>query len=353
MEAKIFRGYNGYVSFVWLALITMAFLYIFSELPFGAALIFTASVVTPIYLCNSYLTNFLQPRAIKENNMGFFLVEFLVASFTMSLIFISLCYLFYILGENGYFIQSEIFVEMKAIDKGLFITFPLFILVNLAFCGLRFYHEHTKLQQIHLETELRMLQAQVNPHYMFNVLNHLHILMRKDVSKASFLLEKYSEILRYQLYNSRSELVSLEKEFRYIKDVISVERLRWGDDLQVETVWELDRGIKFIEPLILIVFVENAFKHVSKSISDKGYVKMLFKQEKDVFYMEIENSKWKKKNAPTRSVKSSGLGIKNTRERLKLLYSKDHTLNIVEDEEKFRVELTLKLRTRSDDNNKR
>lgn len=342
---QLFKGYNRYVGLVWLALITMAFLYINSELPFGAALIFTASIVIPIYLCNSYLTNFLQPRAIKDNTMEFFILEFLIASFTMSLVFISLCYFFYILSENGLFVRSEIFLEMKAVKKGLLTTFPFFILVNLAFCGLRFYYEHTKLQRIHLETELRMLQVQVNPHYMFNVLNHMHILMRKDVDKASFLLEKYSEILRYQLYNSKSSLVRLDKELKYIKDVISVERLRWGEDLYVESDQELDNNTVFIEPLILIVFVENAFKHVSKSISDKGYVKLLFRQKNDVFYMEIENSKWKKKEVHSPKKHGSGLGIKNTKERLKLLYPKTHTLNIVEDDEKFRVELTLQLRT--------
>lgn len=345
MESQLFKGYNRYVGLVWLALITMAFLYINSELPFGAALIFTGSIVMPIYLCNSYLTNFLQPRAIKDNKMGFFILEFLIASFTMSLIFISLCYFFYILSENGLFARSDIFKEMKAVKKGLLTTFPFFILINLAFCGLRFYYEHTKLQRIHLETELRMLQAQVNPHYMFNVLNHLHILMRKDIDKASFLLEEYSEILRYQLYNSKSSQVILEKELKYIKDVISVERLRWGDDLRVQSNWEIENGRVFIEPLILIVFVENAFKHVSKSISDKGYVKLLFRKKNDVFYMEIENSKWKKKEIHRTNANGSGLGIKNTKERLKLLYPKSHTLNIIEDDERFRVELTLQLRT--------
>lgn len=353
MESKLFKGYNRYVSLVWLSFATMTFVYIYSELPFGSALVFTASIIVPIYFCNSYLTNFLQPRAIKENNMGFFIVEFLVASFTMSLIFISICYLFYLLSENRFFVRSEIFVEMKDIKKGLFSTFPFFILVNLAFCGLRFYYEHTKLQRMHLEIELRMLQAQVNPHYMFNVLNHMHILMRKDVEKASFLLEKYSEILRYQLYNSKSSLVPLSKELKYIRDVISVERLRWGSDLQVETNWNIEQGSVFIEPLILIVFIENAFKHVSKSISDKGYVKILFRQKNDVFYMEIENSKWKKKDIHQKHVKGLGIGLQNTRDRLNLLYPESHMLNIIDDDDRFKVELTLTLRTEAYDTGKR
>lgn len=342
MDPKIFRGYNRYVGFVWLALITMAFLYIDSELPFGDALIFTGSIVVPIYLCNSYLTNFLQPRAIQENSMGFFIVEFLVASFTMSLIFISICYLFYLLGEGGFFTKSDIFIEMKIVKKGLLTTFPLFILVNLAFCGLRFYYEHSKLQRIHLETQLRMLQAQINPHYMFNVFNHLHVLIRKDVDKASFLLEKYSEILRYQLYNSESDYVALHKELKYIKDIVSVERLRWGDNLNVNMFWDIEDNTKKIVPLILIVFVENAFKHASKSISDKGYINIELIQKGDRFDMTVENSKWKNQE-PKVKQDSSGLGIKNTQERLKLLYPKGSVLKIDEDDSKFRVELKLTL----------
>ena len=343
MNSKLYRGYNRLIGIFW-AVIGVTFLIImFDYLPPWAAVTYTLSCFLPYYLSCSYLTNFLQPRAMQENKMNFFIVEFLIATFAMALIFVSTCYLFYILEMNGQFPHSKLFLEMDIAISEVLSVLPTFILLNIAFCGLRFYYEHSKLQRIHLETQLQILQAQVNPHYMFNVLNHIHILIRKDVDKASFLLEKYSEILRYQLYNSKKETVPLSQEVSFIKDVISIERLRWGDELNVDSSWDIEDSWKNIQPLILITFIENAFKHVSRSISEKGYVKLVLRQRNNVIYMEVENSKWKQQMVDKKPSTSGGLGIRNTKERLEILYPKSHTLKIEETDRIYRVELTITL----------
>ena len=343
MNSKLFRGYNRLIGIFW-AVIGVTFLIImFDYLPPWAAVTYTLSCFLPYYLSCSYLTNFLQPRAMQENKMNFFIVEFLIATFAMALIFVSTCYLFYILEMNGHFPHSKLFLEMDIAISEVLSVLPTFILLNIAFCGLRFYYEHSKLQRIHLETQLQILQAQVNPHYMFNVLNHIHILIRKDVDKASFLLEKYSEILRYQLYNSKKETVPLSQEVSFIKNVISIERLRWGDELNVDSSWDIEDSWKNIQPLILITFIENAFKHVSRSISEKGYVKLVLRQRNNVIYMEVENSKWKQQMVDKKPSTSGGLGIRNTKERLEILYPKSHTLKIEETDRIYRVELTITL----------
>lgn len=343
MNSKLFKEYNRFVSIFWAVIGVTFLIFMFDHLPVWAALTYTLSSFIPYYLSCSYLTNFLQPRAMQKNKMKFFIVEFLIATFAMALIFVSTTYLFYILELNGHFPKSKLFEGMEPVTQEVLSALPTFILLNIAFCGLRFYYEHSKLQRIHLETQLQMLQSQVNPHYMFNVLNHIHILIRKDVDKASFLLEKYSEILRYQLYNSKKETVPLSQEIKFIRDVISIERLRWGDELTVETSWDITDNWKNIQPLILITFVENAFKHVSKSISEKGYIKLALRQRNNVIYMEIENSKWKQKEIEKKPSTSGGLGIRNTKERLDILYPKNHTLKIEETDWIYRVELTITL----------
>lgn len=343
MNSKLFKEYNRFVSIFWAVIGVTFLLFMFDHLPVWAALTYTLSCFIPYYLSCSYLTNFLQPRAMQKNKMKMFIIEFLIATFAMALIFVSTTYLFYILELNGHFPKSKVFEGMEPVTEEVLSTLPTFILLNIAFCGLRFYYEHSKLQRIHLETQLQMLQSQVNPHYMFNVLNHIHILIRKDVDKATFLLEKYSEILRYQLYNSRKETVPLSQEIKFIRDVISIERLRWGDELEVDTTWDIADNWKNIQPLILITFVENAFKHVSKSISEKGYVKLVLRQRNNVIYMEIENSKWKQKETDKKLPTSGGLGIRNTMERLDILYPKSHILKIEETDWVYRVELTITL----------
>lgn len=342
MNSRLFRGYNRIVSIFWAVIGVTFLIQMIDYLPLWAALTFTSSTLIPYYLSCSYLTNFLQPRAMTENKMNYFIVEFLIATFAMTLIFVSTCYLFYILEVNGHFPKSTLFKEINPYISEVLGVLPTFILLNIAFCGLRFYYEHTKLQRVHLETQLQMLQSQVNPHYMFNILNHIHILIRKDVDKASFLLEKYSEILRYQLYNSRKETVPLSQEVKFIKDIISVERLRWGDELEVETSWDIEDNWKNIQPMILIVFIENAFKHVSRSISEKGYIKIALRQRNNVICMEVENSKWKHAEEKKKSA-SSGLGIRNTQDRLDILYPKNHKLKIKETDWMYRVELTITL----------
>lgn len=342
MNSRLFRGYNRIVGVFWAVIGVTFLIQMFDYLPWWAALTFTSSTLIPYYLSCSYLTNFLQPRAMTENKMNYFIFEFLIATFAMTLIFVSTCYLFYILELNGHFPKSTLFKEINPYISEVLGVLPTFILLNIAFCGLRLYYEHTKLQRVHLETQLQMLQSQVNPHYMFNILNHIHILIRTDVDKASFLLEKYSEILRYQLYNSRKETVPLSQEVKFIKDIISVERLRWGDELEVATSWDIEDNWKNIQPMILIVFIENAFKHVSRSISEKGYINIALKQRNNVICMEVENSKWKHAELKKKSG-SSGLGIRNTQDRLDILYPKNHKLKIKETDWMYRVELTITL----------
>jgi LytS/YehU family sensor histidine kinase len=218
---------------------------------------------------------------------------------------------------------------------------PTPLLINLGFCGLRFYYEHTKLQQAHLRSQLHFLQEQINPHFMFNVLNNIHILMQKDLELASAQLVKYSDILRYQLYNGKNEWVALKEEIQFLKDVIEVEKMRWGHSLKVQTQWNIIDGEKVIPPLLLITFIENAFKHVSRSLSETGYINILAEQQEGQLYLEVVNSKSIKYPQQNKNAVTSGIGLKNIKERLALLYPKKHNLIINETKERYSVQLYI------------
>jgi len=269
-----------------------------------------------------------------------FIVWFTFFTLVLALFFGCTYFLFWKLESKNIFTSSGLFFTNGSLLFEFLTSIPSTFLINIGFCGLRLYYEHLKLQEVHLKAQLQILQQQINPHFMFNVLNHIHILMQKNTTMASDLLVKYSGILRYQLYSGKEELVNLDHEIQFLKDVIDVEKIRWGNELKVYASWEVENGKKQIQPLLLITFIENAFKHVSRSISENGYIRIDFKQKKNFLCMEVENSK---SMLQIRQREASGLGLNNIQERLKILYPKKHKLSIEETDSVYIIRLNINL----------
>ncbi|WP_286496309.1 MULTISPECIES: sensor histidine kinase [unclassified Empedobacter] len=196
------------------------------------------------------------------------------------------------------------------------------------------------LQQDHLENQLKLLQDHVNPHVMFNILNHIHILLKKDTELASFLLLKFSDILRYQLYECNKNEVVLENEIQYLKDLIDVEKLRWGNEIDVSTSFTIMNKKAMIAPLLLVPFIENAFKHVSRVPDYKGFIKINFNENNNQIHLSIENTYAK---IPIQSKSVGGIGLQNVKKRLNLIYPEAYQLNITENGQLYKVYLTINL----------
>lgn len=274
------------------------------------------------------------------DRMHIFAIWFLSLSLLLSFIYALIDQGFDVLLRNGVVAYPRT-MSTNSLLLQFMSALPTPLLINLGFCGLRFYYEHTKLQQAHLRSQLHFLQEQINPHFMFNVLNNIHILMQKDLELASAQLVKYSDILRYQLYNGKNEWVALKEEIQFLKDVIEVEKMRWGHSLKVQTQWNIIDGEKVIPPLLLITFIENAFKHVSRSLSETGYINILAEQQEGQLYLEVVNSKSIKYPQQNKNAVTSGIGLKNIKERLALLYPKKHNLIINETKERYSVQLYI------------
>lgn len=265
---------------------------------------------------------------------------FLVLSLLLSLIYALIDHGFRLLIEKGIFTYPQSMATSSLLLQFMS-ALPTPLLINLGFCGLRFYYEHTKLQEAHLKSQLHFLQEQINPHFMFNVLNNIHMLMQKDPELASEQLVKYADILRYQLYNGKEDWVTLKQEIQFLKDVIEVEKMRWGDAVNIQSKWLINDEQKLIQPLLLITFIENAFKHVSRSLSEKGFINIAAEQKEESFYLEVTNSKAAKSRIKNKNEAASGIGLQNIKERLILLYPKSHKLHIQETEEKFTIQLKI------------
>lgn len=291
------------------------------------------------YPITTYLSETLLPKAIKQKTVIIFILQFLGCSILIGIVRFVYLYLFAFLEQKGVFPLSEYF-NMNVPTYYIFVLIPTGIAINLCICGVRFFQENLKLNKILAAYQLRTLQHQVTPHFMFNVLNHIHILMQTDVTLASDLLIKYSEILRYQLYNGDKQNVTLEQDVQFLKDFIAVEEVRWVDKLTLSCSWKIAHPQKEIPSLLFITFVENAFKHVPKSDSEKGYIHIVFEQTNNIIRFYVENSK---PVFPVKKKHTGGVGLKNIKERLEILYYGKYDLSIEETDLFYKTKLVIKL----------
>jgi len=192
------------------------------------------------------------------------------------------------------------------------------------------------------ESELKFLKSQINPHFLFNSLNSVYFLIDKSNNEARQSLHKFSEMLRYQLYECGGEKVEIEKEIQYLGDYVDMQRLRKDEHYVVEfdCAGEV-RGFS-IEPLLLIPFVENSFKHLSHfSNGHTNHVTIHAERSNGEFSFTVANTvdySSKKNTDPV-----GGIGLRNVKRRLELLYPNRHQLRISEDNGWFKVFLSLKI----------
>ncbi|MFW0737974.1 sensor histidine kinase [Flavobacterium sp. N502536] len=312
-----------------------------------------ASQAFLVLLCSCLLAHFLSdvllPYALRKRRMALFAVQsviiVLVLSFCLAIV--------YAVFSNTYsrarlYPDEAHMTSMQFLWARFFGSIPAAILICGTACGLRFYQEHNviernhaQLQQVHLEAQIRILQDQINPHLMFNVLNHIHILMQSNVKLASDLLVQFSDILRYQLYECNKEYVPLQLEIKYLKDLIAVEETRWGNELEVKCKWRIEDAQLQIAPLLLVPLIENAFKHVSRLPNQRGYVHLSCKQTAKQLHFKIENSYTEQYKIPS---KNQGLGLENVKKRLAIQYPEKHQLKINKTDADFTVTVDLDLK---------
>jgi LytS/YehU family sensor histidine kinase len=195
-----------------------------------------------------------------------------------------------------------------------------------------------KIEQEKTANELNFLRAQFNPHFLFNSINSIYGHIDKTNKPARDMLLKFSEMLRYQLYECNTEFIELERELNYIKNYIDLQKSRIDERINV-TVYESGNNTNIkITPLLLTTFIENAFKYVGFNENRENYITIRLNYDDDRFIFNIVNSKDVYVN---QMEKSSGLGIVNARRRLELLYPDRHELVIIDDENFFTTTLTL------------
>lgn len=192
------------------------------------------------------------------------------------------------------------------------------------------------------EAELQLLKAQLNPHFLFNTLNNLYGLAVLKSDKLPGLMLQLSDLLRYSLYETKEIFVPLEKEISYLKSYISLEKIRLEEQTDINFTCNSSIAGKEVAPMLFIVFVENAFKHLGNTKEQESIVNVELKivDNKLIFFCEnsFDSSKLKEENLEKGK---SGIGLVNAKKRLELLYLNTSDLSIEKENELFKVQLTL------------
>jgi len=193
----------------------------------------------------------------------------------------------------------------------------------------------------HLKSELNFLRSQISPHFMFNVLNNLVALARKKSDSLEPAIVSLSQLMRYMLYESDDYRVSLSKEVDYIKSYISLQMLRFGNAVKTNVDVKNDVDLYTIEPMLLIPFVENAFKHGTGTLDTAVInISLSVDEAKRLMHFNVTNDVGP---ADDSKDSSSGIGIANVRRRLAILYPEKHELSISTTPDQFTVDLTIYL----------
>ena len=202
---------------------------------------------------------------------------------------------------------------------------------------------HKSLEKEKLEAELKYLKSQVHPHFLFNTLNNLYSLTLKKSEMAPEMVLKLSELMSYMLYDASAQKVPLSKEVQHLENYISLEKMRYGDRL--ELAFNITGNVhgNVIAPMLLLPFIENGFKHGVSGDLNSVWATIDVKVQDERMVFKMENSKPRESETFRKPGDRNGIGLKNVRRRLDLLYPNQYELKIYDEESSFLVILKLNL----------
>lgn len=258
---------------------------------------------------------------------------------------------FSMLGVAGYvYLMDYTFDDHDA--KVFFVGIPGFVTIFLFGGGFVAISRSARREQLHSnvtsqeqkESELSLLRSQISPHFLFNTLNNLYGLSITHHEKIPGLLLKLSDLLRYSVYETGQQWVLLDDELAYIKNYIALEKIRMDDRLLLNIQFSDRNGTVKIAQLLLIMFVENAFKHSRNTIEKEIRIDLALSVVDDFIVFTIGNSFGSHANADNRLKEAAGFGINNTIKRLDLLYGREYSLQQHTRNNYYHVELRLKVK---------
>ena len=232
---------------------------------------------------------------------------------------------------NDYFGKSEGAAEFIAF-------YFIIVFITIAYWLFKQTRAIIALKNEKAKTELLHLKSQVNPHFFFNMLNNLYGLVGTDAIKAQGLILKLSDMMRYSIYDGERETVLLSEEVNYLENYIELHRMRYHKAIDVKFNIEITDNDYEIMPLLFIILLENAFKHGVENLRENAFVHINLIAQNNEVNFEIENN-----FDSSEDNHKAGIGLKNLKRRLELVYPKNHTLTISKTDSIYKAKLNITL----------
>jgi two-component system, LytTR family, sensor kinase len=323
---------------------------------FCAAYIGALVVEKPVYAgesvldCFSYLFTilvhlFLFGLLILANNSFLIpnlLEKKLFGAYALTLISLVFLYTF-LMGRYNSFIHTTVFhdqlIETSSGFWGNFVYgMCCTVITSMLYVTQKWAEQQEQVKNSHinqLQTELKYLRLQINPHFLFNGLNTIYGSIDMGNSQARNMLVQFSDLLRYNLYEADVDMIALEKEIRYLRNYVALQRARSNDNMEVTLDINYQDGSVRVAPLIFMAFVENAFKYVSREDKAINRIVISLKQKPGKIDFVCENTYDEGTSSP------GGIGLMNATRRLELLYKDRYQLDIKSENNIYRVQLLL------------
>ncbi len=227
-------------------------------------------------------------------------------------------------------------------------TYVIFYIFVVVFKYLKdsFILQYNQNQQhkMQLHFELENLKAQISPHFLFNTMNNFYGLAVENSRKLPDLMIRLADLLRYSLYETRQEKVSLKDEIDYLTNYVELEKIRLESNLDIKFTVDVRNAGKYqIAPLLFIVFIENAFKHARNTIDEPVYIAInLAVSANDILTLNVTNNH--NANAQNNLTNENGIGLENVKKRLSVIYPDEHELKFHHDDKIYKVELKIDLK---------
>ncbi|PHN04317.1 sensor histidine kinase [Flavilitoribacter nigricans] len=308
-----------------------------------AALFEKLLVKTGLQIVLSYvIISVLLPRLLHRKRRILFLLT--------SLASVYITYVLYTAYRHFYFdpkypdIYKGFDFYDRILDANFFFTeiswflFPVAILT-----ALKYYRDQREVMSLREQkriTELKLLKNQLNPHFLFNTLNNLYVLALKKSDKTPELIAKLSAILDYMLYHCDDRYVALTSEIRLMNNYIDLEKIRYGDRVIVDFDYKIEKAIE-IAPLILLTFLENAYKHGVKEEVGQARIQMKLRAGREEIFFEICNSKPASRQNGANG-QTASIGLRNIKKQLDFLYPQRNWLEVEDRADFYAVTLKLK-----------
>lgn len=217
--------------------------------------------------------------------------------------------------------------------SGITLTLGIYLLLQRR----QWEKRQRQLEKEKMEAELQFLRGQLDPHFLFNALNNIYVLIKKNPDQAAEALAGFSDLLRYQIYQAQTEMIPLQDELSYLEQYVELARLRFPADGTIDVQLPKVPTQLDIPPLLLLPLVENAFKFLDR---EQPFLSIKGQLDQGQFQFEIVNNKAAQ---PLEQKKGGGIGLSNLRQRLGLIYPDQHELRIKDEHDIFMVQLSLPL----------